>query len=102
MSTPSTQKVRGKILPDGGCVTTAMRYHRGMTKSKLHPFEKWRTAAGIETKAEAAETLGMSPSQYTDILAGRSDPSVKRVRIAYYTSGRKIDVRAVVLWGLEA
>lgn len=68
-----------------------------------HPLEQWRIAADIDTKTEAASVLGMKPSQYGDILAGRTEPSLERLRsirarAQQFAPLASLDVDAIIMW----
>ena len=70
----------------------------GMQEPEAHPLERWRNAAGIPTKTAAARLLGMLPSQYGDILAGRTEPSAARIREIVAATGGKVSADDLVHW----
>lgn len=69
-----------------------------METENLHPMERWRIAAGIATKAAAAARLGMLPQQYSDIIAGRTEPSAARMRQIIEAADGKISADDLVAW----
>lgn len=69
-----------------------------MQTTDTHPLERWRQAAGIATKAAAAAKLGMLPSQYGDIIAGRTEPSAARMRQIIEATDGEISADDLVSW----
>lgn len=69
-----------------------------MQDPESHPLERWRISAGIVTKAEAARILGMFPSQYGDIIAGRTEPSAARIREIVSATDGKVTAEQLVMW----
>ena len=66
-----------------------------------HPLEVWRTEEGIPTKSAAAARLGMAPSQYGDIVAGRTEPSASRIREIVSATSGKVTADQLVMWKVE-
>ena len=64
----------------------------------MHPMERWRILMGIPTKAEAAARLGMLPQQYSDIIAGRTEPSAARMRQILEAAEGHISADELVGW----
>lgn len=64
----------------------------------MHPLERWRFGAGIPTKAAAAALLGMLPSQYGDIVAGRTEPSAARMRQIIEATNGLVTADDLVCW----
>lgn len=69
-----------------------------MQDPETHPLERWRAQAGITTKTTAARLLGMLPSQYGDIVAGRTEPSAARIREIVAATEGKVTADDLVMW----
>ena len=52
-------------------------------KNTEHPLEIWRKREGIPSKRKTAQLIGMLPSQYGDVVVGRTYPSASRMRDIY-------------------
>lgn len=69
-----------------------------MHEGETHPLERWRLAVGIPTKTAAAAQLGMQPSQYGDIVAGRTEPSAARMRQIIEATAGEVTADDLVGW----
>lgn len=69
-----------------------------MHDGDTHPLERWRQQAGIQTKTAAAAVLGMLPSQYGDIVAGRTEPSAARMRQIIEATDGQVTADELVGW----
>lgn len=63
-----------------------------------HPLEHWRIAHEIKTKGAAALSLGMTPSQYGDIVSGRTEPSAARIREIVSRTDGEVSAEQLVMW----
>lgn len=63
-----------------------------------HPLEAWREAEGIPTKAAAAALLGMTSTQYCDIVSGRTEPSAARMRQIIDRTAGAVSGDDLVMW----
>ena len=63
-----------------------------------HPLEEWRGREKIATKVQAALLLGMKPSQYGDIIAGRTEPSAARIRQIIEATRGLVTAEQLVMW----
>lgn len=63
-----------------------------------HPFEaNWRVPEGL-TKTAAAEFLGMTVSQYCDVVVGRTELSAAKIRDCVQRLEGRVTADEIVMW----